>query len=269
MLLPLSLAFSLGLLGQISPAEESKEERAARLEVIKTSVARYDVHTVDEPKVTYRLQTDPILRFDNPVGITKDGAIFLWIGEDGRPEAAIQAFLMRTGIWGHDFTSLSRKPLVAEKPKGVIWRPDRGLDFKAVPGASKPGNSAERRLRQMKEIVESFNVSEDFRASLDVPSQGWEALRPMTKPFARFGKPGTPTIDGGLFCFAQGTDPEAFLMLEAHEGKDGAEWHYAFAPQTICALKASWKGTEVWNVALTSKASPDQIFFNQALRRLE
>ena len=31
-------------------------------------------------------------------------------------------------------------------------------------------------------------------------------------------------------------------MLEARAGKDGPEWQYAFAPMTIYALKASWKG---------------------------
>jgi hypothetical protein len=264
-----SLTLILGLIGQEPPPEETKEVRAARLETIKASVAKYDVHSAGEPSVTYKLKLEPILRFNNPVGVTRDGAIFLWIGEDGRPEAAIQAFLMRSGVWGHDFTSLSRTPLVAESPKRSPWHPSRGLDFKPVSGAPKPGDSPEQRLRQMKEIVEGFVVSEEFRISLDVPPKGWEVLRPMTRPFARFGKAGTSTIDGGLFCYAQGTDPEAFLMLEARESKDGVEWHYAFAPQTICALKASWKGTEVWSAPFIRSSSPDQIFFNQAFRRLE
>ena len=261
--LPLMLTLTLALCGQAPQAEESKEERAARLEVMKAALAKYDVHSAGESRVVYRLQAEPVLRFTNPVGVTKDGAIFLWIGEAGRPEAAIQVFLMRSGLWGQDFTTLSKTPLVAEKRDGIAWRPSRGLEFKPVPGAPRPANSADQRLRQMKELVEGFEVSDDFR------SKGWQALRPMSKPFARYGKPGSPILDGALFCFALGTDPEAFLMLETRDSKDGTEWQYAFAPQTIYALKASWKGKEVWNVPLRGEEGPDATFFNLVFRHLE
>jgi glycine cleavage system aminomethyltransferase T len=39
------------------------------------------------------------------VGVSQDGAIFFWLGEDGRPAVAIQAFLQRGGAWIHDFSS--------------------------------------------------------------------------------------------------------------------------------------------------------------------
>jgi len=260
MFLSLTLNLVLGLLGQDPVPGDGKDERAARIEFMKTSLAKYDIHSAGDRKVTYRLQPEPVLRFTNPVGVTVDGAIFLWTGEDGRPEAAIQAFLMRSGAWGHDFTSLSRAPLVAQMTDGPAWRPRRGLEFKPVPGAPRPSDSSEQRLRQMKELVDGFAVSDDFR------SNGWQALRPMPRPFARYGKPGTETIDGGLFSFALGTDPEAFLMLEALAGKDGPEWHYAFAPQTIYPLKASWKGKEVWNAPERGFAGPEETFYNQVLQ---
>ncbi len=261
--LSLTLTLTLAVLGQQPQAEDTKEERAARLEVMKASVAKYDIHSLEHATVPYRLQTEPVLRFTNPVGITKDGAIFLWFGEDGHPEVAIQAFLMRDGIWGHDFTSLSKTPLVVEKAGHTAWRPSRGLEFKPVSDAPRPADSAEPRLRQMKALVEGIEVSDDFR------SKGWQALRPMPKPFARYGKPGTAILDGGLFSFALGTDPEAFLMLEAVQGKDGAEWQFAFAPQTIYALKASWKGKDVWEVPLRRKPDKGALFFPQMLRTLE
>jgi hypothetical protein len=256
----LTMILTLGLLGQVPPTGDGKDEREARLEYMKTSLASYDVRSTEGEKVSYRLQSEPILRFTNPVGVTVDGAIFLWLGEDGRPEAAVQAFLMRNGLWGHDFTSLSKAPLVARTSSGPSWSPRQGIEFKPVPGAPRPADSADQRLRQMKELVEGFAVSDDFR------SNGWQALRPMPKPFARYGKPGTSTVDGGLFCFALGTDPEAFLMLEAHAGKDGTEWQYAFAPQTMYALKASWKGTEAWTSPLRGSAGPNETFYNTVLR---
>jgi hypothetical protein len=259
MLLSILLTLSLGMFGQTPPAVDSKEERATRLEFMKSSLAKYDVSSTGVPKVTYRLQAKPVLRFTNPVGVTVDGAIFVWTGENGRPEAAIQAFLMRNGRWGHDFTSLSKSPLIAQKAEIPTWTPKRGIDFKPVPGAPRPALSADERLRQMKLLVDRFSVSDDFR------SQGWQILRPMPRPLTRYGKPGTDTVDGGLFSFSLGTDPEAFLILEA-VGKEGGEWQFAFAPQTIYALKASWEGKEVWSVPERRSAGPDETFYNQVLR---
>jgi hypothetical protein len=257
-LLPLILA----LVAQAPQAGDAKDERAARLEFMKKSLANYDLHPASDRTVKFRLQADPVLRFTNPVGYSEDGAIFFWTGEDGRPEAAVQAFLMRGGTyWMHDFTSLATGPIVANSASGVAWSPSKGgVEFKPIPGAPKPAESAEARLRQMRDLAHEFAVSDDFR------EQGWQVLRPMPKPFARYGKPGTPLLDGSVFCFALGTDPEAYLMLEARPGKDGPEWQFAFAPQTTYALKATWKGQEVWSLPYRSPWSPTETFHGRRYR---
>jgi hypothetical protein len=262
MFMTLTLLLTLGIAGQAPPAEDGKDERATRLEFMKTSLAKYNVRPVGDQKPGYRLQAEPVLRFTNPVGFSLDGAIFFWFGDDGRPEAAVQAFLMRGGnYWVHDFSSLSTGPIVAELPSGVVWNPSRGgVEFKQVPGAPRPAEGVEARLRQMRELAQGFTVSDNFR------EQGWQALRPMPKPFARYGKPGSALTDGAVFCFAIGTDPEAYLMLEARQGKDGPEWQYAFAPQTTYALKASWKGQDVWSLPYREPWTPSEPFYGRAIR---
>jgi hypothetical protein len=259
-----TVALIIGLLAQLPPAGEGKEDRAARLEFMKTTLATYDLHAAGNRTSKFRLQPEPVLRFTNPVGFSQDGAIFFWLGEDGRPEAAVQAFLMRGGSWVHDFTSLSTGPLVAEVKSGPAWSPSRGgVEFKPVPGAPKPAEAAEPRLRQMRDLAQGFAVSDDFR------DQGWQVLRPMPRPFARYGKPGTSLVDGAVFCFALGTDPEAYLLLEARAGKDGPEWQYAFAPQTSYALKASWKGQEVWSLPSRKPWTPTEPFYGRVYRASE
>src|SRR4051794_9575872 len=261
MLWQLSMILTLSLLCQAPPTGESREDRAARLEFMKTTLAAYDLHAAGDRASKFKLQTEPVLRFTNPVGVSQDGAIFFWVGEDGRPEAAVQAFLMRGGSWVHDFSSLSTGPLVAELKSGTAWNPTRGgVEFKPVPGAPKPADGAEARLRQMRDLAQGFAVSDDFR------DQGWQVLRPMPKPFARYGKPGTPLVDGAVFCFALGTDPEAYLLLEVRDGKDGPEWQYAFAPQTSYALKASWKGQEVWSLPSRQPWTPTEPFYGRPYR---
>jgi hypothetical protein len=260
----MTMTLTLNLLAQAPPTVDGKEERAARLEYMKTSLATYDVHPAGDSTKKCHLQAEPVLRFTNPVGVSQDGAIFFWLGEDGRPEVAIQAFLQRGGAWIHDFSSLSTAPVVAETRQGPVWYPSRGgVELKPVPDAPKPADSAETRLRQMHELAQSFAVSDNFREI------GWQALRPMPKPFARYGRRGTPLIDGAVFCFALGTDPEAYLVLEARAGHDGPEWQYAFAPQTAYALKASWKDREVWSVPIRHLWTPNEPFFGRAYRPSE
>lgn len=243
MLTSLSIGLILGLIGQAAPAGDPKGDRAARLDFLKASLAIYEVRPLGDGKPALRLQAEPVLRFTNPVGVSQDGAIFFWVGDDGRPEAAIQAFLQRGGAWIHDFSSLSTGPLVAETSRGPAWRPSKGgVEFRPVPEAPKPAASVETRLRQMRDLAQGFAVSDNFREN------GWQPLRPMPTPFARYGKPGTALVDGAVFCFALGTDPEAYLMLEARPGRGGPEWQFAFAPQTSYALKASWKGQDVWSL---------------------
>lgn len=264
MTLPIAMTLALGLLAQAPPEGEGKDERAARLEYMKTSLATYDVHPSADPRATFRLLPEPVIRFTNPVGVSQDGAIFFWVGEDGRPEVAIQAFLQRGGSWIHDFSSLSTVPVVAETRRGPIWTPFKGgVELKPVPDAPRPADAAETRLRQMRDLAQAFAVSDNFREN------GWQVLRPMPRPFARYGKPGTPLIDGAVFCFALGTDPEAYLILEARPGKDGPEWQYALAPQTSYALKASWKGQEVWSLPNRRPWTATEPFFGRVYRPSE
>src|SRR4051812_34883142 len=133
MTLSLWMTLTVSLLAQAPPTGDGKEERAARLEFMKTSLATYDVHPAGESSKKNRLQAEPVLRFTNPVGVSQDGAIFFWLGEDGRPEVAVQAFLMRGGAWIHDFCSLSTGPIVAEERLRPVWSPSRaGVEFKPV-----------------------------------------------------------------------------------------------------------------------------------------
>jgi hypothetical protein len=206
---------------------------------MKKAVSAHGLHPLGDESKTYRLQAEPVLRFTNTVGTAKDGAVFLWLGEANRPEAAVQIFLHRDGRWIQEFTSLSTEPLDA----GRIWTSVRpGLEFKPVPGAPKPADTAEQRLRQMRELTRKCRVEVHFE------QKAWNNLRVLTKPLARYGKPGSKVVDGALFAYVLTTDPEAYLVLEARQGATGLEWQYAFAPESIYGLKASWEGREAWNL---------------------
>ncbi len=52
----------------------------------------------------------------------------------------------------------------------------------------------------------------------------------LPQPVYRYSDPNTGLIDGSLFLFAIGTNPEVFLFVECH-GKDGEPraWQYGVA----------------------------------------
>jgi hypothetical protein len=93
MFLPLSVTLIFGLLGQ-SPLDS--DDPAARLAIMKASAATYDIRLVDVPDRPLRFQPEPVLRFTNTVGATRDGAIFLWFDHEDRPTVAAQVFVKVT-----------------------------------------------------------------------------------------------------------------------------------------------------------------------------
>lgn len=237
-----ALAASAMLCG-LGVRAEDDQEAAARLEFMKKSAAVYKITLADKNKTELKLAPEPALRWDNPVGAVPDGVLVLWLGEEGRPEAAAQVFLAAgtKDLWLHEFQSLSLSPLEAVRGGRAAWQPEKpGVEFKPVPNAPAVASTPVQRLAQMKAIAKDFSTSDDFGGMSPFE------LRLLSKPVARYGKPGSAVADGAMFVFALATDPEAFLMIEAREVGGQLKWHYALAGMTAYALKASHKGKEVW-----------------------
>ncbi len=229
---------------------------AERLKFMKDSVQGYELTVGDDRSVVLKLQETPVFRLGKQYGKDlEDGAIFLWTGEQGRPEVAIQVFQIKNageprGTWIHEFTSLSPTTVTADQHGRSRWAPrTSGIAFKPVPDAPKPAESVAQRGRQMRSLAASFRASDDFGA------KGWLELRLLPTPISRYGQSGTKLLDGALFAFVHGTDPEVFLFLEARTGKDGPAWQYALAPMTIFAVKGSYRGKAVWELPNRGPAS--------------
>jgi hypothetical protein len=231
-------------MGQAPPkGADAATDSRARLEFMKKCMATHDIRALDDRGTRFQLQAEPVLRFTNPIGGSRDGALFLWLGEGGRPAVAAQIYWNPQQVWIEEFSSLCTSPLIGESADGRDWRTSEpGVSFKPVPDAPKPAQTADRRLRQMRELAEGFSAEHFYKGTT------WNQLRLLTKPFARYGKPGSAPEDGALFCYTHGTDPEVLLMLESRRSQDVAEWQYAFAPVTGFAINASWRGKEVWSL---------------------
>lgn len=54
-------------------------------------------------------------------------------------------------------------------------------------------------------------------------------------------------LDGAIFSFVRGTDPELLLLIEAHKVDNAFAWKYAFAPMNSFEFFAQHRDREVWH----------------------
>lgn len=228
------------------PGEEADDKQAAadRLEYMKRSAAVYRITLDDETKTELALDANPALRWNNPVSGVPDGSLFLWVGPNGRPELAAQVFIAANtkDLWLHEFQSLSLGRFAVVRDAGPLWSPRRpGVEMKPVPGAPRAAETAVARLAQMRSLAKDFEANDEFEGK-----SRWE-LRLLSKPLMRYNLEQDEILDGALFAFAHGTDPEVFLLLEARRVSIGHAWQYGLAPMTAYGVKASYKQQPIWD----------------------
>lgn len=240
------------------PPEPDDEDAAQeRLEFMKQSVTVYDFLSKADGRTKLTLQTEPLIRWNNPVSGVKDGTVFIWTAANGRPEAAMQVFLLRNDVWLHECQSLSLNTFAALRDRRPVWTPGkRGLTLQPVRDAPAVGKTAVRRLVQMRTMVRDFSASDEFEGK-----SRWE-LRLMPNPLYRYGKADTEILDGALFAFAHGTDPEVFVLLEARRQGGDYVWQFGLAPMTAYAVDVSFKRKPIWSQPWKKEPSdPKEPFF--------
>ena len=227
---------------QPSEGADSKE----RLKFMLDALSQYkvEVQVGDETETTELLAT-PALRWSNTVSGTTDGIVGVWT-RGGRPDVVVQ--FSNKKVWIHEFCSTSMYPFTMHRDGKAVWSPNSaGVTLKLVPDAPVPAETATRRLAQMRQIAERFEVIDDFRPKYGEPHIERTKLRLLPKPLYRYTD-SADVVDGALFGLVISTDPEALLMVEAHKTDDGSRWHYALARMTVYALSASLDDKEVWSV---------------------
>jgi hypothetical protein len=223
--------------------QDATRQAAARLAIMKSEAARYEFLDGPGGNAKAVLHPEPLLRWTNPVAEEEDAALFLWT-RNGRPGAAAQ-FFVRKDNWMHEFQSLSLKPFAVQWNGREIWAPEKpGLQFELVPDVMPPSKTAAQRSRQMREIAETFTASVDFNYDL----KSHYELRLLPKAVYRYGAEGE-SVEGAIWAFVQGTNPEVLLLIEARRPTGSAhEWRYAIAPMTSYPAEVTRKGKSVWKI---------------------
>lgn len=246
-----SLLLLMCLLGQ---ADNKAETENAPLQLFKQEAAEYTIRLDDTASSKLTIDPKPILHWDNPARTAEDGAVFVWL-KDGRPEVigTIFTYKIETVYRKHELHSLSTSPLKAELKGKLVWKPRQaGIQFQPIPDAPVPAENSRQRLVQMK------GFTRDFAANMTSLEGQLSELRLLPQPLYRYEPKREDVLDGGLFSFVLGTDPEVLLMIEARKDKSQWRWEYAFARFNYAELTASFKGKPVWNV----KSDPAQATLN-------
>lgn len=246
-LMPLVVLTGAMAIGQPPSKDDPAEEPKRLNKAIEDSVAWYDV--IPEEGAA-PLVPVPVIRWRNVVRGQEGEAMMVVWPRGGRP-VAMASIYPWNGKMTHEFDSLSReKKLTAREKDRVIWSPEEvGVEFKDIPKAPKPAKTAIERLRQMKEIAEGFKATMTGWAG-DNTDQ--ESLRLLPRPLHRYdlanAKDRDPKlIDGGLFAYVLGTDPEVVLILEAIGTAEAADWQFAFARATSGGLEVKLGADIVWS----------------------
>ncbi len=222
-----------------------KERAQAALELCRRGAKEYRLCLEDANRTELELRPDPVLRWSNPSVGSIHGGVFVWMHQ-GRPLAVASIFkwYVPRDEMRFEVQSLSAEPLVGFLGKKEMWRSSRaGLEYQRVPGAAAPAATAPARLAQMRTISGAFATEQTDR---DDGSK--RQMRLLTQPVVRYASKPQDVIDGGMFAFVHGTDPEVLLMLEAQETKTGPAWFYALARMNSTAFKVTYKDNEVWAV---------------------
>ena len=239
------VAIALSVPGPASADEPADEAaRAAELAAFANQEAKTYTFHPERSDEAFKLHPEPILKWSNPVAGALYGNVYLWTAK-GRPEvvASIHKWYSPARVRENEFQSLSLGTFVAERDGAPVWTSGRpGVELKPFPDAPVPAGTPAQRLRQMRDLSKEFTARQTNRNGID------RDLRLLTQPLYRYEMTEGGLIDGALFVFTLGTDPQAFLLIEARQVDRSAQWQYALARMNSVHLRATYHGREVWDV---------------------
>lgn len=234
--------------GQAVPADQAMTEEtvADALRVTTDAAKLYQFSVGGKNSRTLRLYPESVLRWSNPEAGEVYGNVFVWTDQN-RPQVIGSFFQWYSPLThgSHELHSLSQDPLQGRRGQETIWRsPGPGVLWNRVIDPPTVGDSNAVRLRQGRAIARRFEIQKTDRAGAS------RRLRMLAQPIYRYGGDQSEIVDGMIFVFVQGTDPEVFLLLETRESGGQSNWHYSLARMNSVKFVATYNGEQVWRTEI-------------------
>ena len=246
-----SLFLSAGLLTSVmivpGRADEADVSITEALRITTDVAKRYQFELLSNPTTKLKLHPQPILRWSNPVAGEVHGNVFVWTHQR-RPEVIASIFQWFSPLThgSHEFQSLAIEGIQGARAGESVWTspPPAGIELQPIADQPPLAESPSVRLRHVRAMARRFQVRKTDRDEVS------RELRLLAQPIYRYGGDNSDVLDGALFVFVQGTDPEVFLMIEAREVGETLKWHYALARMNSVKFVAKYQDQEVWRTEI-------------------
>ena len=250
---------TLAALAWYSPAavgdDRGRDEAAEAEKLCAGELPRWkltaDGQVLDPPK-------ESALRWTTPSAGRVYGNTYVWL-RSGRP-AAVGCLFHNVQPWGTfngELAALTGSKLTAKRDGKVMWEPDGEWKWVAVPGAV-PATTAGQRQLQLKALAGEFVV--ELLDTRNAPRGEDQTPRLLPKPLHRYDAAQTKTLDGALFAFVVGTDPELLVLLECDTAAAKPEWKFGVARMNRDTIRLKRKGETVWEAAATKDHGPGDAY---------
>lgn len=246
-----------------TPAAKDKAAHLERMKQLAQNIRVFEV--VGNQRVAAKLVDRPVLAYRDDTRKQHDSTMWIFgvpsdsegrAAASGRPTAiiAIEHYPSRPkqSEWLYEIASLSTSQIAAERSPVLQWGARKpGLELKALANAPAPAEKPTVRLAQMREMRRRFAAHE--REGTD----GRVELHPLSTPLYRYQDPPQGIIDGAVFAFANGTNPEVLWIIEAH-GKPGTSpsWQFGLVQMTGAGVHVALDDQEIWT---RSEADPPAV----------
>jgi hypothetical protein len=223
-------------------SDSQRAEHLAHMKEVASSIRLLAKST--NPDSAVELKQEPLLRYTDNTRFNYESTLWIW-ASGGRPTALVAVEYYprhpKGPRWLYEVASLSTQRIAAQREPDLRWTAkEPGLKLRPLDDAKPIAEKATRRLSQMKEMCRRFTANESAVV------EGRVELRLLSSPLYRYIDAEAGVVDGAIFAFANGTNPEVLLVLEANDNKDSPPWHYALVQMTGGAVSVELDGKEIW-----------------------
>jgi hypothetical protein len=243
---------------QDKPEKDVNEEHRRDAERV---VATIDLEMlVGEKWVKVKRIEKPLLYYGDPTRSNDRGSVWGW-GEKGRPVALLELFkgIKDRTTWSFTICNTSGGKVRATRDGEAWWRENASAtELKDIPGAPAPAGEAAARQRQLKQLAGKFAGHEFWD-----PNNSRFELRRLDRPLHTYRDEDRGILDGALYTFANGTNPEIVLFVEARaDTKEKPAWQFAVGRLAHAELHLEYDGKEVFDAPRGNRvAGPDRPYW--------
>lgn len=195
----------------------------------------------DEQWSARPLNETPLFRYHDARRDILDAALWAY-GQQGRPAALMktEAYKVESGEkWVFCLASLSDGIVNAAWDDGATYRAQQpGVELQVIPDAPRAAPSPNLRLIQIKRLTERF------AAQIQNAEDDREPMRLMPTPICRYDDKESGLIDGAIFGYTMGTNPDVLLVIELYEEDGEQQWRCGAAGMTSAGFAVLLDGSE-------------------------